>query len=184
MVNPKLRKLLVTLHLLLAAFLTPAFFLVAITGGNYLLGNKGSTEEIALTLPAGTTLDLASNTLEADVRALIQNANIDHDFEYIKRRGDYVITRPTSRPYLKMQPAPDGLKAFMVKPSAQNAMMELHMGHGPRLFRHYQKLVALGLILVVLGGFLVGLLSPAYRRRTVITTALGIVIFIGLAFIV
>jgi esterase/lipase len=60
-------------------------------------------------------------------------------------------------------------------------MMELHKGHGPKLFKTYQKLVALALIGVVLGGFMVGLLAKAYRRKTIVATVLGLLAFLGLA---
>jgi len=63
-------------------------------------------------------------------------------------------------------------------------MMELHKGHGPQLFKSYQKLVALLLLGVVLGGILVGLLAKAYRRQTSIAVIGGIVAFILVGFVI
>ena len=60
-------------------------------------------------------------------------------------------------------------------------MIELHKGHGPLKFKTYQKLVALGLLGVVLGGFSVGLLAANYRRKTLIASALGLMTFFLLA---
>lgn len=182
MTDPRIRKLLITLHLLFAGFLTPAFLLVAITGGNYLLGNKGSTESTELSLPANAALDFKSETLQADVEALLENANIDHKFEYIRNRGRVIQLRPTSRAYIQFEQTPDGLSATMNKPSLQAGLMELHKGHGPTIFKTYQKIVALGLILVVLGGFLVGILARTYRRKTLLAAGLGTILFIVLAF--
>jgi hypothetical protein len=182
MTDPKIRKLLITLHLLFAGFLTPAFLLVAITGGNYLLDNKGSTESTAISLPADAALDFKSETLQADVEALLEKANIDHKFEYIRNRGRVIQLRPTSRAYIQFEQTPDGLSATMNKPSLQAGLMELHKGHGPTLFRTYQKIVALGLILVVLGGFLVGILARTYRRKTLLATGLGTILFVAFAF--
>ena len=54
MENPKLRKLLVLFHLFAAGFMAPAFLLVAVTGGAYLLGQKGQETKVALKLPAST----------------------------------------------------------------------------------------------------------------------------------
>ena len=182
MTDPKIRKLLVTLHLIFAGLLTPAFLLVAITGGNYLLGNKGSMEKTPISLSADAALDFSSATLEADVRKFLTANNIDHKFEYVKNRGTTIQLRPTSRKYIEMKQTSSGLTAAWVQPSLQAGLMELHKGHGPKLFKTYSKIVALGLILVVLGGFLVGILAPAYRRKTLIATGLGTILFFILAF--
>ena len=56
-------------------------------------------------------------------------------------------------------------------------MMELHKGHGPALFKTYQKLVALTLFFVIFGGVMVGLLAKAYRRKTVIALVFGAIVF-------
>ena len=180
MTNPKLRKTLVTLHLVFAGLLTPAFLLLAVTGGNYLLGNKGSVETTMLELKSGASLNFDSETLDAEVRELLDASNIDHKFEYIKNRGSSLELRPTSKPFIRIQQSGGELIATMNKPSLQAGFMELHKGHGPKLFKTYQKIVALGLIGVVLGGFLVGILAPAYRRRTLIATGLGTVLFFAL----
>ncbi len=178
MENPKLRRLLVTLHLIFAGLLTPAFLLVAITGGNYLLGNKGSIERTSIALNQGASLNFKSNSLEDDVRKLLVANNIDHKFEYVKNRGTTIQLRPTSKTYIEMKQTPNGLTADWMKPSLQAGLMELHKGHGPKLFKTYSKLVALGLIGVVLGGFLVGILAKAYRRKTLLATGIGTIVFI------
>ncbi len=180
--DPKFRKLIVTLHLIFAGFLTPAFLLLAITGGNYLLGNKGSMDKTPITLAAGSALDFKSDILRDDIIKLLADNKIEHKFEYVKNRGQTVQLRPTSRKYIELNQTPDGLKASWVQPSLQAGLMELHKGHGPKLFKHYQKLVALGLIGVVLGGFLAGILAPAYRRKTLVATGLGTIVFFALMF--
>ena len=184
MTDPKIRKLLVTLHLIFAGLLTPAFLLVAITGGNYLLGNKGSFEKTPITVNAGASLDFQSDTIEDDVRKFLTAHNIDHKFEYVKDRGTTIQLRPTSKKYIEMKQTSEGLTASWVQPSLQAGFMELHKGHGPKLFKLYSKIAALALILVVLGGFLVGFLAPAYRRKTLIATGLGTVLFFALVFLV
>jgi len=138
---------------------------VAVSGGLYLIGNKGQTTKTDVALPAGAALDFKSTSIEADVRNLLNAAGIKHKFEYVKDRGRRIELRPTSKTYLEITQTPTGLKASKVKPNFQRSMMELHKGHGPKLFKTYQKLVALALIGVVLGGFMVGLLAKAYRRK-------------------
>ena len=179
--TPKLRRLIVILHLCGAAFMAPAFILVSISGGLYLIGNKGSVQSEALVLPAGSALNFKSGVLETDVRSLLTKADIDHKFEYIRNRGETIELRPTSRTYLSFKQTPEGLTAERHIPSFQKSMIELHKGHGPTAFKTYQKLVALALIFVILGGLMAGLLSKVYRKKTVTFLALGSLAFAYLA---
>lgn len=182
MTNPKTRRLFILAHLWLAGLLAPAFLLVAVSGGLYLLGNSGSFKTEPVSLPAQASLDFDSPTLESDVRALLTTAGIDQKFEYIRNRGTVIQLRPTSRTHLEFRQTDDGLTASRKIPDLQGTLIELHKGHGPSWFKVYQKLVALGLILVVFGGILVGLLAKAYRRQTSIAVVIGSLIFFFLAF--
>ena len=182
--SPKLRRYLVLAHLWFAGLMAPAFALHAISGGLYLMNIKGTATTERLALPAGAALDFKSETLEADVRALLQNANIKHDFEYIRNRGTLIQLRPTSRTYLEFANTPQGLTAKRVKPDTVKGLMELHKGHGPQLFKTYQKLVAVLLLGVVFGGILVGLLAKAYRRQTLIAVVLGSIVFWVIGFVI
>lgn len=176
--NPKLRKLLILLHLFGGSFMAPAFILVAITGGLHMVGDGEKVETSAIVLPAGTQVDLKSKTAEDDVRAILKAANVDMKFEYLKIRGTSFETRPTSRTHVKFKPSPNGLTATLNKPNFQKAMMEIHKGHGPKIVRTYHKIVALMLFFVVLGGFLIGLLAKNYRRKTLAAFGLGLLFYI------
>lgn len=177
----KLRRIMVLMHLCAAAFMAPVFILVAISGGLYLTGNKGAVQTQSVALPANASLDFKSPTLESDVRSLLSSANIDHKFEYIRNRGSRIELRPTSRTYLEFKQTDAGLTAARHVPNFQKSMMELHKGHGPSAFKTYQKVAALLLFLVILGGVLVGLLSKVYRNKTVGMLAFGSVVFLFLA---
>lgn len=182
MADPKVRKTLINLHLLFAGFLAPAFILLAISGGLYLLGNKGEFKAVPIELPVGATLDFKSSTLETDVKALLSDAGIEHKFGYVKDRGATKIhLRPTNRTYLEFNQTPEGLTASRVTPNFVASMMELHKGHGPAVFKTYQKAVAIGLIGVVLGGVIVGLLARVYRRKTLLAMSAGTILFLFLA---
>lgn len=177
----KIRRVLINLHLIFAGLMAPAFLLLATSGGLYLMNIKGTTTDTPVPLAADAALDFSSATLDADVRALLAQNNIDHRFEYIRDRGTTIELRPTSRTYLTLSQTPDGLTATRHNPDLQKSMIELHKGHGPSLFKLYQKFVAIFLIAVVLGGVLVGLLAKAYRGKTLISLAAGTVIFLILA---
>jgi len=182
MEKPKLRKNLINLHLLFAGFMAPVFILLAASGGLYLIGNKGEFKAAPIELPAQASLDFNSPTLEADVRSFLTSSGIDHNFSYISKRGaNKIHLRPTSRTYLEFIQTPKGLTANRVVPNFQGSMIELHKGHGPKLFKTYQKVVAIGLMGVVLGGVLVGLLAAAYRRKTLAALSVGTLLFLILA---
>lgn len=178
--NPKLRRLLVLLHLYGAAFMAPAIMMVAFTGGMYLVGAGQSEVSEPITLPTNTQIDFKSPSAKEDVKALLKSANVDIDFEYIKDRGNTAQTRPTSRTYVAFTRTDTGWEARKVTPNLQKAMMEIHQGHGPKILKTYHKLVALVLFLVVIGGILVGLLAKTYRKKTIVATLAGFVIYIGL----
>ena len=176
--SPKLRKYLILAHLWLAGLMAPAFALHAISGGLYLMNITGKVATYRVALPEGADLDVNSATLEADVRQLLKDANLKSDFEYIQIRRDVIQLRPTTKPYLEFKVSPKGLTATRIKPDTVRAMMELHKGHGPQLFKTYQKLVAILLLGVVLGGILIGFLAKAYRRQTILAVVMGFAVFI------
>lgn len=175
------RRLIIQIHLYLAAFMAPAFLLIAFSGGQYLLGFKGEMVSTDVTLPAGASLDFKSETLESDVRALFETAGIEYDFDYIRNRGSIIQTRPTSRAHYQFGFDGEQLTAQRKVPDFTAAMMELHKGHGPSLYKWYQKFVALALLFVVLSGFWLGISSKALRKSTAITSIAGLVIFLWLA---
>ena len=172
-----MRRKLIFLHLVFAGFMAPAFIMLAVSGGLYLMGQKGTLESTEVALPAGAALDFGADTLEDDVRALLADAGIDHGFEYVRNRGTSIDLRPTSRTHLSIRQTPDGLRATRHDPDLQKSMIELHKGHGPRVFKLYQKVVAFTLITVVLGGVLVGLLARMWRKTTIISLIVGTAVF-------
>lgn len=179
----KLRRILIQVHLYLAGFLAPAFVLVALTGALHLAQLEGGTQSTPITLPANTMLDSASPTIEADVRAVLEDAGVDVRFEYIRGRGDRFMTRPTTRDFVVFEQGSDGVSATLESPSFSYAMMELHKGHGPRIFRKYSIVAGIALFFVVIGGLAVGLLAKNYRKQTLISTAIGAIIFVVMGFV-
>ena len=177
----KLRRLLIQIHLYLAGFLAPGFLLVAISGGMDLAGFDARTTETAIELPAGADLDFSSDTIVEDVRALLETTGTNVNFEYIRGRGNSAMTRPTSHDFVRFEKSAGGLTATLNEPNLQYSLMELHKGHGPRIFRTYQIVAPIALFLVVIGGLAVGLLARAYRRPTIVSAAIGTIGFVALA---
>ena len=91
------RSLLVKLHLYAAAFLAPAFLFLAISGGLYLVGVKGSVKQTFVEMPSQLDLDPSSESLYKDVQKVLLAAGISHDFEYVYIKGETLVTRSTVR---------------------------------------------------------------------------------------
>ena len=167
----------------LAAFFTPAVLLVAISGGLYLLGIKGDVEQASIYQTANSKIDTQSDTLKADVAALLGAAGVDnYEFEYVKVKGSTLITRPSSSEHFLIKMAASGMEVVRVIPNLQSRMIELHKGHGPKAFKTFQKAFAVGLVFIMLSGLWLGVSAARLRRSMLLTTLAGSLIFALLLF--
>jgi hypothetical protein len=177
------RKLLITIHMYLAAFFAPAVLLVAISGGLYLAGVKGEVEQETIYSSNEATIDTKSTTLKADVATLLASAGVEsYSFEYVKVSGATLYTRPTSSDHYVIESNADGVEVIHASPSLQKRMIELHKGHGPTAFKTFQKAFAIGLIFIILSGLWLGISAARLRRTTLLTAATGAVVFALLLF--
>ena len=179
-----MRSLWIKIHLYVAAFFLPMLLAMAASGGLYLLGVKGSVDSTPVSLSATKPLSADSGTLVNDVRELLNANGIDHDFEYIKVSGQKLITRPTSADYYEFIIHENEVQATLNQPDLIKSLVELHKGHGPLFFKDLQKLMALGLLIVLLSGFWLGTSSAGLRVTTLLTTGAGLLVFLGLGFII
>jgi len=177
-----MRSLWVKIHLYVAAFFLPMLLAMAASGGLYLLGFKGSVDSTPVSLSTTKFLTANSDTLNNDVRELLNANGVDHDFEYIKISGEKFITRPTSTDYYELTIHENEVQATLNQPDVIKSLVELHKGHGPLLFKDLQKLMALGLLIVLLSGFWLGASSAGLRVTTLLTTLAGLLVFLGLGF--
>lgn len=172
------RKLLVTIHLYLAAFFAPAVLLVAISGGLYLVGVKGSVQQEVIFSSDSATIDSKSSSLNADVAALLTEAGVaSYSYEYIKVSGANLYTRPTSSNHYIIKSNETGVEVIYAKPNLQSRIMELHKGHGPSAFKTFQKAFAVGLAFIILSGLWLGVSAVRLRRPTLLTASAGAVVF-------
>lgn len=177
------RKLIVTIHLYLAALFAPAILIMAITGGSYLMGWKGSTEQTEVARLPEVQLPDDADQRAARIRTLLAEAGLDSDFEYVKTKGNKFQTRPSSSTHYLLTQESDVLVIERVNPDFLASLIELHKGHGPGVFRIYEQILALVLVLVMLSGLYVGYMTKAYRRPTLIMTGTGLLLFAGLAWL-
>ena len=175
------RTLLIKLHLYLSAFFSAAIILVAVSGGLYLIGIKGSIEQTTL----GTVLSgqqLLQDPSEVAVQAALTSLGVaDFEFEYVKQKGSQLITRPTTRPFYTLDISGEEALVQYNEPSLQKRMIELHMGHGPTAYKTYQQVFAAGMLFIILSGLWLGLSSARLRLSTAVISGTGVLLFLWLA---
>ena len=175
------RALLIKLHLYCSAFFAAAIVLVAVSGGLYLIGIKGTIEQMPVgTLATGQQLLLDPS--EAKVQAALATLGVsDFEFEYVKQKGSQLITRPTTRPFYTLDISGEEAVVQYNEPSLQKRMIELHMGHGPTAYKTYQQVFAAGMLFIILTGLWLGLSSARLRFSTAMISGAGVILFLWLA---
>jgi hypothetical protein len=177
------RKLLISIHLILAAFFAPILIIIGVSGGLYLFGEKGHVEKQEIYKGTSAEFDFSNKDKAGEIRRFIEANNIEHEFEYAKGGANFVITRPTSKQHLSFQLENNQLVVTQRTPSLIATIVELHKGHGPGLFKTFQKLTALGLFLIIISGLYLGITSPLLRNKTVAITGLGFLVTVAAVFI-
>ncbi len=176
------RSFLVKAHLVAAAFFAPVLLLMALSGGAYLIGQKGDVVRTPVTLPANTSIDSQSPTLEADVRELLRQIDPEFDFEYLKINSTTLITRPTSRVFYELDAGAGALAIRKATPNLISRLIELHKGHGPGAFKEFQKFMAAALMFILISGLWLGLASTQLRTTSAVTALGGLIVALLLAF--
>ena len=175
------RALLIKLHLYLSAFFSAAIILVAVSGGLYLIGIKGSVEQTSVGSIDGGRQLIADPGKEAVLNTLDLVGVTGFEFEYVKKKGSQLITRPTTRPFYTLDIQEDEITVQHNEPSLQKRMIELHMGHGPGAYKGYQQVFAAGMLFIMLSGLWLGLSSVRLRVSTALISGSGLALFLWLA---
>jgi hypothetical protein len=174
------RRLFITVHLYLSSFFAALVLLVAMTGGLYLAGFKGSMAETTVATLSGQDYTLPEEATKADVERLLAAAGVeDFPFEYVRQSGARAYTRPTSEAHYLIEARGRGdIRVVRREPDLQARLMELHKGHGPGHFKTLQKVFALGLLFVILSGLWLGLSAPRLRRNPALSFGAGLGVFL------
>ena len=174
------RALLIKLHLYLSAFFSAAIILVAVSGGLYLIGIKGSVEQAPVSMLDGGQELIADPSHDAVSHALKRAGVTEFQFEYVKQKGTQLITRPTTRPFYTFDIQGDEITVRYNEPSLQKGMIELHMGHGPSAYKRYQQVFAAAMLFIMLSGLWLGLSSVSLRLSTALISGSGLITFLFL----
>lgn len=176
------RRLFINIHLFLSAFFAGIVVLMAISGGLYLLGIKGETQDTLVAQVSGGRA-LLDDPGAGTVTDVLERAGIsDFSFDYVgtSANGSRVYTRPTSETNYVMEIRGDTITVTRHVPDLQKRMIELHKGHGPTVFKTFQKVFAVGILFIILSGVWLGLSAERLRRRTLVAVSTGLLVFIGL----
>lgn len=147
-----------------------------LTGTLYLLGQSGEEAREKIFEVQGVIPEEKSEK-EEFFRQVFKDAGIDYEFQYIRETPTQLIFRPTSRTYMVAKPTDGGVEIFKVTPNFMKSMVELHKGHGPLLFRYFEMVFGVGLILMALSGVWLAWVVPAYRNKLFISFGAGAVLF-------
>ena len=176
------RKLIVTIHLALAAFFAPVLIVTGISGGLYLISEKGDVEKQLIYKGEISNFSFETDKRENSIRSFLKEQDIQYEFEYVRVNTNFSMTRPTSKPYYSFTLKNNHLIVNKHTPNFVASIIELHKGHGPTLFKTFQKLMAIGLFLILISGLYLGLSSPMYRNKTLLISGAGLISFLLLIF--
>lgn len=178
------RTQLISIHLILAAVLLPAIAMYAITGGLYTWGFKGGYDTQTFKLPVATPLqgDLASLITFAQQEldkqqhpypsgaAKLKSTEHSHVLEWTGSESDISLTTTKGSQLVRLE---------VKDTSGYRQLVQLHKAKGGTMFKIYGAFMAIGLLVILISGVLMGLGMPKYRTTTLFSLGAGIVILMG-----
>lgn len=175
-----MRKFVLKSHLILACFFTPYIILVAISGTAYLSGFKGEFHQTELQ-QFDIDLPMDRKDQEKALSQKIKSFGYELSYDYVKFAGNKKIFRPSSKEHFMVESEGSSHTLFLVKPNFLRSLMELHFGHGPKLFKQISILFGVCLLLILISGILLGLWSRAFRKTSIIGVGIGVISMIILS---
>jgi hypothetical protein len=173
------RATVVKVHLALASLFLPFLLLIPLSGGLYLLGQKGEqvkTEAFRIESP------LPLENTDDFFRQQFKEQGLDFDFEYIRVSGSDFTFRPSSRLHYMASKSENGTTVYKLEPDVIRRLMEIHKGHGPVLIKWLQTGFALAIILVTLSGVYLAINIPAYAKTMGICFGVGLLLIVAALF--
>ncbi len=177
------RSTLMQAHAFLAAFILPVAILFFVTGALYTWGIKGNydvaTHELHLSEPIQD--DLVELVTLAKTELIKQDKGVPSGQAKVKRIGSSfrlewtgasmdVILEPTSQPLVA--------KLEIKQTNWHRQFVQLHKAKGGDIFKVYATVFAIALLLLLVTGFIMAWQMPKLRKLTLVSTLLGIAVFI------
>jgi len=182
----KNRRLYVSVHALLAAFILPAATMYIVTGALYTWGEKGSyhstVHEVALAQP----LQAERDSLRKLAMQELDRRGLSHPEgrASLKAYGEHFLLEWTgSSKDVLVEPTDEALVARLTIKNTTwyRSLVQLHKAKGGTAFKVYAAFVAAALLLILASGYVLALQTQPLRRATLIATALGFAVFAMLA---
>jgi len=179
------RSVLMKTHALLAVFILPVAVIFFVTGTLYTWGIKGgydtSVHELHLKNPLQNELEKLVNLAEDELKkrnlssptgqAKIKIIGSSFKLEWSGSSMD-VIIETTSQPLIAQ------LK--IKHTSWYRQLVQLHKAKGGDPFKVYATILATALLLLLITGFIMAWQMPKLRKLTLVSTVLGIVVFVAM----
>ncbi len=169
---------IINLHLILAAVLLPAILMFAVTGGFYTWGLKGGYDSQSYKLPLAqplsgdlaTLVEFAQTELDKQQQAYptggakLKSNTHTHVLEWTGSNLDINLSTDKGSQLATLQ---------VKQTSAYRSLVQLHKAKGGTVFKVYAALVALGLLVILFSGVLMGVTLTKYRQTTVLALLAG-----------
>lgn len=177
------RSVLMKVHALLAAFILPVAIMFFVTGAFYTWGIKGgydtTVHKVYLKKPLQNNhqelVSLAKEELNKrnisapTGQAKIKTIGNSFKLEWSGSSMD-VIVQPTSEPLIA--------QIEIKNAHWYRQFVQLHKAKGGILFKVYAAILSTALLILLFTGFVMAWQMPKFRRITLISTALGITVFV------
>lgn len=149
---------------------------MAFTGTAYLMNFKGSVTEKVV-----ETVESESPVTESLIENELKRIDPEYSYEYTKKSPNGFFTRPTTRDYYSFEKQDNQIIVKKVTPSFLRKIIEIHKGHGPGLLKLVEKILGVGLILILISGVWLALTIKRDMKITLILMGVGSVILAILA---
>lgn len=170
------RKLMINVHLVLAALFMPLLLMMPLTGALYILDFKGDQTKTDV-FQISESVPAEEKMREVFFKEQFIKHGIDYDFEYIRASKTEFIFRPTTKVHYVASLGTDHIVTVSkVEPTLLKRMIELHKGHGPRAMRWFEAVFGLALILTTLSGLWLAWTVRPYRTLTIGSFMIGVII--------
>ncbi len=177
------RLVLMKLHVLIAVFILPIAIMFFVTGAFYTWGIKGGYEttvqKLNLKIALHEDLNSLVNVVEEELnkqqislptgKAKIKKIGQSFQLEWTGSSKD-IILEPTSAPLIAQ---------LKIKNTGWHRhFVQLHKAKGGVAFKVYATVLAVGLLFLLISGFIMAWQLPRLRKMTLISTMLGLIFFV------
>lgn len=178
-----MQKFYLQLHTITAAFLLPAILMFLITGALYTWGIKGTYDVEKLLIEVNEPLANEETAILTFIENEVKNRGYRAPTgkpKYSSQDGQPKVSWSGSNMDLSFSVSKDPsiVKLELRHTTLYRKFVQLHKAKGGTLFKVYAVVLAIGLFLLSLSGYILALKKKNYRNLTYITTAIGLVFFV------